>query len=419
MVAPTFTIHHSFTTRSAIVLSFQYKAVDKTGRPARGGLEAVNEVDLELRLRRMGLDLITYKVVDRRASALASVKITRQDLVNFCFDLEQMIRSGIPIIDGLRDMRDTMDNPRFREVLTVMSEDMDGGKVLSQCMAAQPETFDNVFVSLIRAGEQTGQLPEVLQNLAGTLRWEDELVSQTRRLLMYPALTLVVVVGVMIALLVFLVPQVALLFKTMGMVLPLQTKVLLAVSGFFSAYWLPLFAAPVIVAVALIVAVRRSAKAAYLWDYAKLHLPVIGPILQKIIMSRFTNTFSLMYRSGITVLDAIKTCEDVVGNRVISDGLNRAGQQVSAGEGLTETFRNLGLFPPLVIRMLRVGENTGGLDTALANATYFYNREVKEAVDKGLKMLGPLLTLVLGGMIAFVIWAVLGPVYDILGKIRF
>lgn len=399
--------------------SFQYKAVDKAGRPARGGLEAVNEVDLELRLRRMGLDLITYKIVEHQASKLAAVKITRQDLVNFCFDMEQMIRSGIPIIDGLRDMRDSVDNPRFREVLAVMSEDMDGGKVLSQCMAAQTEVFDNVFISLIKAGEQTGQLPEVFKNLADTLKWQDELISQTRRLLMYPALTLVVVLGVLAALLIFLVPQIAQLFKTMGLALPMQTKVLLAVSGFVSTYWLPLFATPVIVIAALVFTVRRNAKAAYLWDYAKLQIPLVGPVLQKIIMSRFTNTFSLMYRSGITVLDAIKTSEEVVGNRVISDGLNRAGQQVSAGEGLTETFQNLGMFPPLVIRMLRVGENTGALDVALANVTYFYNRDVKDSVDKGLKMLGPVLTLVLGGLIAFVIWAVLGPVYDILGKIRF
>jgi type IV pilus assembly protein PilC len=399
--------------------SFQYKAIDKSGRQARGALEAVNEVDLELRLRRMGLDLITYKAVEHQASALGAIKITRQDLVNFCFDMEQMIRAGIPLIDGLRDMRDTVDNPRFREVLAVMSEDMDGGKLLSQCMAAQKEIFDTVFVSLIRAGEQTGQLTEVFQNLAETLKWQDELISQTRRLLMYPALTLIVVIGVLIALLVILVPQIAQLFKTMGLALPFQTKALLAVSGFVSSYWLPLIAAPLIVMMALVVTIKRNAKAAYLWDYAKLQLPLIGPILQKIIMSRFTNTFSLMYRSGITVLDAIKTSEDVVGNRVISDGLNRAGQQVSAGEGLTETFQNLGMFPPLVIRMLRVGENTGALDVALANVTYFYNRDVKDSVDKGLKLLGPVLTLILGGLIAFVIWAVLGPVYDILGKIRF
>jgi type IV pilus assembly protein PilC len=330
-----------------------------------------------------------------------------------------MVRSGIPLIDGLRDMRDTMDNPRFRDVLTVMTEDMEGGKVLSQCMATHPEVFNNVFVSLIRAGEAAGQLPQVFQNLAETLKWEDELISQTRRLLMYPALTLVVVLGVLVALLVFLVPQIAQLFKTMGMALPMQTRALLAVSAFVAGWWLVLLALPVVAAVALVLAVRSNAKIAYMWDYAKLRIPLIGPILQKIIMSRFANVFSLMYRSGITVLDAIKTSEEVVGNRVISDGLNRAGQQVSAGEGLTETFQNLGMFPPLVIRMLRVGENTGGLDVALANVTYFYNREVKEAVDKGLKMLGPILTLVLGGMIAFVIWAVLGPVYDILGKLKF
>ena len=400
--------------------SYQYKAIDKTGRPARGGLDAVNEVDLELRLRRMGLDLITYKEMDRQAPSFgARGKITRQDLVNFCFDMEQMVRSGIPLLDGLRDMRDTLDNPRFREVLTIMAEDMEGGRVLSQCMATHAEVFDNVFVNLIRAGEQSGQLPQIFQNLAEQLKWEDELISQTRRLLMYPALTLVVVLGVLFALLVFLVPQIAQLFKTMGMALPFQTRALLGVSAFMASYWPVVLAIPIVAAVGLIAAVRSNSKIAYMWDYAKLRIPLIGPILQKIIMSRFANVFSLMYRSGITVLDGIKISEEVVGNRVISDGLNRAGQQVSAGEGLTETFQNLGMFPPLVIRMLRVGETTGALDAALTNVTYFYNRDVKEAVDKGLKMLGPVLTLVLGGMIAFVIWAVLGPVYDILGKLKF
>lgn len=400
--------------------SFEYKAIDKTGQPARGGLDAVNEVDLELRLRRMGLDLITCKQVDRQTSAVASGgSITRQDLINFCFDMEQMVRSGIPIIDGLRDMRDTIESPRFREVLTIMTEDMEAGNVLSQCMAAHPDAFDRVFVSLIRAGEQSGQLPEVFKNLADTIRWQDELISQTRRLLMYPALTLVVVLGVLAALLIFLVPQIAQLFKSMAMELPLQTRVLLALSGVARDFWLPILLVPTVAIIAVMVTVRRSSKAAYMWDYAKLRLPVVGPIIQKIILSRFTNVFGLMYRSGITVLDAIRISEDVVGNRVVADGLNRAVQQIAAGDGMTETFNNLGLFPPLVIRMLRVGETTGGLDVALANVTYFYNRDVKDSVDKGMKMLGPALTLILGGLIALVIWAVLGPVYDILGKLKF
>ena len=400
--------------------AYEYKAVDRAGRPARGSLEAVNEVDLELRLRRMGLDLITFRQVDRHASTIAAGgKITRQDIINFCFDLEQMIRSGIPILDGLRDMRDSMENPRFREVLTVMTEDMEGGKVLSQCMATHPEVFDSVFVSLVRAGEQSGQLAEVFQNLADNLKWMDELISQTRRLLILPAMTLVVVLGVLVALLIFLVPQIAQMFKTMGLALPLQTKILIALSGFMSQYWYVVFGTPIIVIIVLVITVQRSSRAAYMWDYAKLRLPLVGPTFQKIILSRFANIFALMYRSGITVLDAMKTCEDVVNNRVIADSLARAGQQVAAGESMTETFRNLGVFPPLVIRMLRVGENTGALDTALLNITYFYNRDVKESVDKAQKMLGPVMTVVLGGLLAFVVWAVLGPVYDILGKIKF
>jgi type IV pilus assembly protein PilC len=403
------------------VPSFHYKAIDKTGQPARGGLDAVNEVDLELRLRRMGLDLITCKQVDRQTSTTlaAGGAVTRQDLVNFCFDMEQMIRSGIPLLDGLRDMRDSIDSARFREVLTIMTEDMEAGNVLSQCMATHTDVFDRVFISLIRAGEQSGQLPEIFKNLADTIRWQDELISQTRRLLMYPALTLVVVLAVMAALLIFLVPQIAQLFKSMGMELPMQTRMLLAVSGIARDFWLPILLTPVIAVITLVIVVRRSSKAAYLWDYAMLRLPIIGPIIQKIILSRFANVFGLMYRSGITVLDAIRISEEVVGNRVVADGLNRAVQQIAAGDGMTESFNNLGLFPPLVIRMLRVGEATGALDVSLANVTYFYNRDVKDSVDKGMKMLGPALTLILGGMIAFVIWAVLGPVYDILGKLKF
>ena len=400
--------------------SFRYKAVEKSGRQALGGMEAVNEVDLELRLKRMGLDFITATEVDRQTSILAgAARITRQDLINFCFDMEQMSRAGIPIIDGLRDLRDTLDNNRFREVLTVMAEDMDSGKTLSQCMASQPETFNKVFVSLIRAGEQTGRVSDVYKSLSDTLKWQDELASQTKKLLLYPVMVLIVVTAVIIFLLTFLVPQVATLLKTMNLALPIQTKILIAVSDIVKVWWPLLLVLPVIGIAALALAVRRSARAAYLWDYTKLRLPVIGPILQKIILARFANFFALMYESGITVLDALKISEEIAGNRYIADGLARAGQQVSAGQTLTDAFRDLGLLPAMVIRMLRVGENTGALDTALRNVDYFYTRDVRESVDKAMRLLEPTLTLGLGLVMAFIMWSVLSPVYDILGKLKF
>ena len=398
--------------------AYQYKSIDKSGSSARGTLDAANEVDLELRLRRMGLDLITCRQLSAAGGTGSRGKVSRRDLIAYCYDMEQITRSGIPLMDGLRDLRDSVETTRFREVLTAMLEDMEGGKLLSQCLAAHPSVFGAVFVSLVKAGEQTGRLTDVFENLGSALRWQDELASQTMRLLAYPLLVLVVVFGVLVFLLVYLVPQVVGLLKTMGVAMPIQTRVLIAVSGFTVKYWYLVLGLPVLATMFSVAAVRSNARARFLWDGWKLHMPVVGQILQKIILARFANFFALMYRSGITVLDSIKTCEDIVANTVIAEGLARAGQQISAGASLTETFQRLGLFPPLVIRMLRTGETTGALDTALLNVSYFYTRDVRESVDKALKLLEPTLTLVLGGILAFIMFAVLTPIYEVIGKVK-
>jgi type IV pilus assembly protein PilC len=398
--------------------TFQYKAVDKAGRPARGSLNAINDVDLELRLKRMGLDLITFRQVNTSTLTLGRGNITRRDLITFCLDMEQITRAGIPLLDGLRDLRDSIENPRFKEIITSLLEDMEGGKLMSQALAMHLAVFDHVFVSLVRAGEQAGKLTEVFENLATTLKWQDELITQTQRLMLYPILVLFIIIGVVVVLLVGLVPQVVSLLKSMGLALPLQTRVLIFLSDTIIHYWPLLFGVPVAAGIAFSMAVRQSPKARYWWDYLKLHFPITGEILQKIILARFANFFALMYQSGITILDAIKTSEGIVANRVILDGLQRAGQQIGSGESLTEAFRSLGMFPPLVLRMLRLGETTGSLDTALLNISYFYNRDVKEAVDKGLKLLGPLTTVVLASILLSIMVATLLPVYDILGKLK-
>lgn len=400
------------------MLTFRYSAVDKNGGSVRGKLTAVNEVDLELRLQRMGLDLITVRKVNEPMH-LGRGSITRQDLITFCFHMEQLSRAGIPLLEGLADLRDSTEQPRFREILSAILEEVEGGKTLSQAMNNHPAAFDNVFVSLIKAGEQSGTMTEVFENLATTLKWQDELVAQTKRLLMYPALVFVVVGGVIVFLMMYLVPQLVSFLKNMGQELPFQTKALIFVSGVFVNYWYLVFGLPILAAVAATLVIRQSARARYRWDYFKLRIPFVGPILQKIILARFANFFALMYQSGITILDALKTSEEIVVNRVIADGLARAGQQISAGDSVAESFENLGMFPPLVVRMLRVGEATGALDTALLNVTYFYNREVKESVEKLLKMLEPALTVMLGLVLAVIMFSVLTPIYDILGKMKF
>lgn len=397
--------------------TFQYKAVDRTGRTARGTLDAMNDVDLELRLRRMGLDMISFRAIEPRSiHALGSVK--RQDVINLVFDLEQISRAGIPMLDGLRDLRDGIDNPRLREILTSVVEDMEGGRTLSQCLGQHPAIFNNVFVSLVRAGEQSGQMTEVLENLGTTLRMQDELSAQTRRLLVYPSVVLLVVLVVMAFLFTYLVPQVIGLLRTMGIALPLQTRLMIGVSEVVRSYWPLLLAGPIVAAVVAVSLVRTSDRARLAWDHVKLRIPVTGPLLQKVIMARFANVFALLYRSGITILEALRTSEAIVDNRVISASIARAGSQINAGISLTDAFRDLGTFPPLVIRMLRVGETTGALDTALANVTYFYNRDVRESIERGLKLLEPALIFVLGMSLLLIMWAVLSPVYDILGKLK-
>jgi len=397
--------------------TFQYFAVDRAGRRIRGRMDAANEADLEQRLKRMGLDLVTSRL-RRQSESLFARTVSRQDLINFCFQMEQIARSGIPLLEGIADLAATLENPRFREVVSGVHEDMVGGRMLSEALANHPRVFDQLFVSLVRAGEQSGNLPEVLQNLAGTLKWQDELIGQTKRLLIYPAAVLIVVSVVILFLMLYLVPQLVSFLRTMQQELPLQTRVLIGLSDFVGRYWLLLIVLPFVAGSVFALSLAKNAGTRYFWDYLKLNLPVVGPILQKIILARFANFFGLLYRSGITILDALASCEGIVANRYVADGLRRAGQQISAGESLTESFRNLGLFPPLVLRMIRIGETTGALDEALMNVTYFYNRDVRESVERALKLLEPTLTVILGLILALILFSVLSPIYDILGKIK-
>ena len=399
--------------------AFKYFAVDHKGGHVRGRMDAANENDLEQRLRRMGLDLVTSRAKSSNPIFSFAKKISRQDLINFCFHLEQIARSGIPLLEGLADLADSTDNKRFREVISAMHEDMQGGKLLSEAMAQHPAVFDHLFTSLIRTGEQTGNMQEVLRDLATTQRWQDELVGKTKLLLLYPSMVFVVVMGVIFFLMLYLVPKLVSFIATMNQTLPLQTKILIGISNVFSAYWPLLLGLPLLLLFALVTAVQQNAKARLYWDYFKLNIPLIGPALQQLLMARFANYFALLYRSGITILDALAACEGVVANRYVAAALQRAAQQVSAGESLTESLRNVGLFPPLVIRMMRIGETTGALDEALLNVGHYYRRSVEEWIERALKLLQVGLTLFLASILAFIIYAVLSPIYDILGKLTY
>ena len=397
---------------------FAYNSIDSDGRRVSGRLEAVNLVDLEQRLQRIGLDLLTAEPAAPGGGGLFRGKVTRSDLITFCFQLEQLASAGVPLLDGITELRDSTESARFREVLGTIIEAIEGGQTLSQALAAQPEIFNKVFVSLVGAGEKTGQLVEVLKRLSDTLKWQDELAAYAQKFVIYPAFVGTIVFAVLILLMMFLVPEMAKFLKNMNQQLPLHTRALIATSDIVRKYWYIVFSVPVLLVVGFFTALRLSERLAYEVDRLKLRLPYIGPILRKIILSRFASTFALMYASGITVLEAMRISESVAVNRAVTAGLVQAGHQIRDGQGISAAFESVKMFPPLVLRMLRIGETTGGLDRALLNVSYFYNREVKEGIDRVQAMIGPGMVLVLGTILGWVLLSIFGPLYDTISKLK-
>ncbi|MCC6473313.1 MAG: type II secretion system F family protein [Burkholderiales bacterium] len=397
---------------------FTYKAVDPRGKTALGQIEALNVIDLEMRLKRMGLDLVTGAPTRRGSTLLRKGSIGRKDLINFCFHLEQLTSAGVPLIESLADLRDSTENVRFRDVISGVIESIQGGASLSQALSDYPDVFSGVFSSLIRAGEATGRLGEVLKSLTETIKWEDELAAQTKKLIMYPAFVGSIVLLVTFFLMIYLVPQMVGFIRNMGQEVPIQTRILILVSQFFVNFWWAIIAAPILLYGAVRAAAAANPVIRYQVDRFKLEMPLIGDILRKIILSRFAGTFALMYASGITILDAIRSSEETAGNTVVQEGLRMAGQQIADGKSVTNAFQDVGMFPPLVIRMLRVGETTGALDNALLNVSYFYNREVRDAIGRIQVMIEPALTVFLGAILGWVMLSVLGPVYDVISKVK-
>ncbi|QJR16394.1 type II secretion system F family protein [Usitatibacter palustris] len=396
---------------------FAYRAIDAEGKVSSGNLDAVNAIDLELRLKRLGLDLLTFESAHTSAAA-RSRRISRTELITFCFHLSQLLKAGVNIIEALTDLRDSMENPGFKQVVASLLEDIEGGLKLSEAMANHSYCFDGVFVSLVRAGEQSGELTQVLDELTENIKWQDEMASQAKRALIYPVIVFVVIIGVIFVLMTVLVPQLAEAFKTLVPKLPPETEFMIALSKIFVKWWYLMLGIPALVITGGWIYTRTNDNARRWLDEQALKVPILGAIRQKIILARFSTFFAMLYRAGISVLECIHICEKIVGNRVMEEGLARVGRTISEGTGITAAFTNTRLFPPLVLRMLRVGETTGALDAALLNVSYFYNREVRESIARMQQMLGPLTTVVLGTLIVGILYTIFLPIYDVIGKIK-
>lgn len=396
---------------------YSYKAIDSVGKTAKGLQDAGNLIDLEMRLKRSGLDLISAKE-EADSIAFGSSKIKRTDLITFFFNLEQLVRAGVPLLECLGDLRDSMEEPTFREIIASLVESIESGKKLSQAMAEHPNAFDKITVSLTHAGEDSGRLVEVFAHLTESLKWQDEMASQTKSMMIYPAFVGTVVLAITFFLMIYLVPQLVGFIKGMGQDIPIQTRMLLATSSFFVNYWYVVLLTPPVLFGAYKVVLIGNPGLQYHVDNLKLHIWPTGPILRKIILARFANTFAMMYSSGITILDCIANARDLANNQVISKSLQNVMQEIEAGKNLTQSFQQSGIFPPLVVRMLKVGEATGQLDQALLNVSYFYDRDVKESIKRVQALIEPTMTIILGALLGWVMLSVLSPIYDLISKVK-
>ena len=401
-----------FLSKEPNVMSqqFFYKAMDKNGLVVQGQLSAINVNDLELRLERMELDIIHYHT--KKSPRFQVGKVTRQELITFCFHMESLTKAGVPLLEGMSDLRDSLSQSRFREVVSTLIESIEGGMRLSVAMAEFPDTFDQVFTALIRTGEETGNLSTVFNHLTEAVKWQDEIIAKTKRLFMYPAFLGSIILTATFFLMIYLVPQLITLIESTGAELPFHTKVLIAVSNGFVNYWYIILLTPVLIFMFVKFAMKINPRFHMAIDYLKLRVWLIGPILEKLVLARFATFFALMYKSGITVLDCLEICKPLVNNMVIERALQRVSDNIAEGVSISESFERAHLFPPLVLRMVAVGESTGDLDGALLNVSYFYNREVRESIDKIQTLIEPIMIVTLGLLLGWVIMSVLGPIYD-------
>ena len=395
---------------------YQFRATSADGQINKGQIEALHEFDLEAQLKRVGLLLISARALKSRQRMVKSMP--RREVIDFFFQLEMLVRAGVPLLTSLGDLRDESESPNSRDLASGLYEKIEAGSTFGEAIAVYPGVFSATIISLIRAGEVTGQLPDVMKEIVRSLKWQDEMASQTKKLLMYPSFVLVVIGGVVFFLMIYLVPQLVGFIKNMGQEIPIQTRLLIGLSQFFVNFWWLILATPPIAVAATLALSTAFPGVRFRLHQMQLGIPYVGPILKKMILARFADTFALMYRTGIPLIEGLVYCEDISSNVVIRQAVRRARERVINGAALSESFAAEMLFPSLVIRMLKVGESTGALDAALSNISYFYTRDIEESVGKVQAMIEPALTVVMGLILGWIMMAVLMPIYDMFGKMK-
>lgn len=396
---------------------YRYSAMNESGRNIRGVITAENDVDLETRLKQLGMDLVGFKELEQKqGSALGAVKL--QDMIITCLQLEQLGRAGVSLLDSIADVRDSTDSRNLRNIMAGVYEYLKNGEILSKALAHYPHVFNDVFVGLIAAGEKTGNFSESFLHIAEHLKWTADLRRKVKKAVRYPIALLVVMSGVIAVLMTFVVPKLTDFMTAQGFALPIHTRALIAFSRAFVSYWYLIFGLPILSIVGLVIAYRMSESFAYKIDNLTLKIPVIGPVARKINLARFTHFFSVLFGSGVGILESLQAAKNVVENRVIKESIDIMTRSVTEGMSLTSSMRMSNQFPSLVVRMFKIGEDSSNMTESLENINFFYEREINDSVETVVGLIQPALTIIMGLLIFWVIAAVFGPLYNSFSKMN-
>lgn len=399
---------------------YKYRAINAKGRQMKGVLGALNENDLFNQLQAAGLELVDCSPLSKKNSKfllLSSVKT--RDLIQFFVHLNQLESAGVSLLDALADIRDTTDNMALRDGVSEIYRDVSEGSKLSEAMAKHPKIFGHLYVALIASSEETGKMGDTYQQLIKYLKWVEQMQARVRKATRYPIMLCIVVVAAVSIMMGFVVPQIVEFIRNMDFDLPFATTSLIATSDFFQSYWWAVMATPVVIIAAVLGLRKGSDNIAYQIDKLMLDMPVGGVLIRKINISRFCQTFGALYASGLPILQSIDAATNTVSNRALIEALETIQAYVKTGSTLSQAFNGSGEFPSLVIRMLKVGEDSGKLTEVLDQVSEFYTNDVDEEVQKLIAMIEPSLTMVLGGMILWIAVGVFGPIYSSFENIEF
>ncbi|RMF16638.1 MAG: type II secretion system protein GspF [Candidatus Dadabacteria bacterium] len=397
---------------------FRYKAYDASGRIQRGTIDEETRKAAVNRLKQQRLVPVDVEAVHDQGpgaggrSRRARTRVSLKDVAMFTRQLATLVNAGLPLVEALTAAVETTDPGPMQTVAAQVRDHVNEGSSLADALRRYPRAFNDLYVNMVRAGEESGTLEIVLERLADFLDGQIELRNQITGTLAYPAIMFLMMLGVLGVLFVFVIPQIVQVFDQTGQELPLPTKVLIGTTTLVSEYGGLILVALAALAYGVHRWLQTPAGRAR-WDRLRLRLPVLGMLFENIALSRFARTLSTLLSSGVSLPVSLKIVREVVGNTVYADAVDRVYDAVVEGGGLAKPLRNAGVFPSTMVRMVAAGEQSGELEDMLGRVAHAYDREVELRLSIVTRLLEPIMIVVMGGMVFFIMLSILIPMFQI------